>query len=245
MMTRVAFENVSKKFSLAGGRKLLRGHLRDLVGRRTDEVFYALRNVSFTIREGESLAVIGSNGAGKSTLLNLVTQLCPPDEGRVIVNGRLSALLELGSGFHADLTGVENLRLNASLFGMSRRRTEEVFDSIVEFSGVGEFITQPLRTYSSGMMMRLAFSIAVHIDPDILVVDEAFGVGDQTFRAKCIERMVAFRRAGKTMVCVSHDLKTLREMCDRALWLDHGQVVLTGTPEEVLTAYEGNPAVTC
>lgn len=245
MITRVVFENVSKKFSLAAGRKLLRGHLRDLVQRRGNEAFYALRNVSFTICEGESLAVVGSNGAGKSTLLNVVTRLCPPDEGRVIINGRLSAVLELGSGFHVDLTGIENLRLNASLFGLSRKRTEDMFDSIVEFADVGEFIAQPLRTYSAGMIMRLAFSIAVHLDPDILVVDEAFGVGDQDFQAKCIERMLAFRKAGKTMVCVSHDLKTLRKMCDHAIWLDHGKVVLEGTPEEVLTAYQGNRPVTC
>jgi ABC-type polysaccharide/polyol phosphate transport system ATPase subunit len=150
-------------------------------------------------------------------------------------------VLELGSGFHNDLTGIENLKLNASLFGMSRKRTAELFDSIVDFSGVGEFIAQPLRTYSAGMIMRLAFSIAIHIDPDILVVDEAFGVGDQAFQAKCIDRMLDFRRAGKTMVCVSHAIDTLRKMCDRALWLDHGQVILEGKPEEVFAAYQGRP----
>lgn len=238
-MNRIVFENVSKKFLLAGGRKLLRGHVRQLVQREKPEAFYALRNVSFTVREGESLAVIGSNGAGKSTLLNVITRVCPPDEGRVAIHGKLSALLELGSGFHADLTGVENLRLNASLFGLSRKRTEEVFDQIVDFAGVGEFITQPLRTYSAGMMMRLAFSVAIHVDPDILVIDEAFGVGDQAFQAKCFERMLAFRRAGKTMVCVSHAADALRKMCDRAMWLDHGQVILDGPTDEVVAAYQG------
>jgi ABC-type polysaccharide/polyol phosphate transport system ATPase subunit len=240
-MDRIVLENVSKKFPLAGGRKLLRGHLRDLLQGRSREAFYALRNVSFSVREGESLALVGSNGAGKSTLLNVITQLCPPDEGRLTINGRLSAVLELGSGFHNDLTGIENLKLNASLFGLSRKRTADLFDSIVDFSGVGEFIEQPLRTYSAGMIMRLAFSIAIHIDPDILVVDEAFGVGDQAFQAKCIDRMLDFRRAGKTMVCVSHAIETLRKMCDRALWLDHGQVILEGTPEEVFAAYQGRP----
>jgi ABC-type polysaccharide/polyol phosphate transport system ATPase subunit len=239
-MDRIVLDNVSKKFLLAGGRKLLRGHVRDLV-RGQGEAFYALRNVSFTLREGESLALVGSNGAGKSTLLNVITGLCPPDEGRLTIHGRLSAVLELGSGFHHDLTGVENLKLNASLFGMSRKRTAELFDQIVDFSGVGDFITQPLRTYSAGMIMRLAFSIAIHIDPDILVVDEAFGVGDQAFQAKCIERMLAFRKAGRTMVCVSHAVETLRKMCDRAIWLDHGQVILEGNPDEVFAAYQGRP----
>jgi ABC-type polysaccharide/polyol phosphate transport system ATPase subunit len=239
-MDRIVLDNVSKKFLLAGGRKLLRGHVRDLI-RGGPEAFYALRNVSFTIREGESMALVGSNGAGKSTLLNVITGLCPPDEGRLTIHGRLSAVLELGSGFHHDLTGVENLKLNASLFGMSRKRTAELFDQIVDFSGVGDFITQPLRTYSAGMIMRLAFSIAIHIDPDILVVDEAFGVGDQAFQAKCIERMLAFRKAGRTMVCVSHAMETLRKMCDRAIWLDHGQVILEGKPDEVFAAYQGRP----
>ncbi len=238
-MNRIEFEGVSKKFLLEGGRKLLRGHLRDLWKGAGSEVFYALRELSFTVREGESLAVIGSNGAGKSTLLNVITRLCPPDEGRVSIHGRLSAVLELGSGFHNDLTGIENLRLNASLFGMSRKQTAELFERIVAFSGVGEFITQPLRTYSAGMVMRLAFSVAIHVDPDILVVDEAFGVGDDAFQAKCIERMLAFRRAGKTMVCVSHSMGTLRQMCDRALWLDHGQVILQGPVAEVIAAYQG------
>lgn len=129
--------------------------------------------------------------------------------------------------------------MNASLFGLSRRRTAEVFDQIVDFSGVGEFIGQPLRTYSSGMVMRLAFSVAIHVDPDILVLDEAFGVGDRAFQAKCLERMLGFRKAGKTMVCVSHTIDTLRKMCDRALWLDHGQVILAGKPDEVFSAYQG------
>ncbi|HTS76375.1 MAG TPA: ABC transporter ATP-binding protein [Bryobacteraceae bacterium] len=238
-MDRIVFENVSKRFLLSGGRKLLRGHIRDLVKRADHECFYALRDVSFSLGEGQSLAVIGSNGAGKSTLLNMITRLCPPDDGRVTVNGRVSAMLELGSGFHPDLTGIENLRLNASLFGMSRKRTADLFEQIVDFSGVGEFITQPLRTYSAGMMMRLAFSVAIHIDPDILVVDEAFGVGDQAFQAKCVERMQAFRKAGKTMVCVSHAADTLRKMCDRAMWLDRGQVILEGDLEEVIAAYQG------
>lgn len=238
-MDRIVFENVSKKFALGGGRKLLRGHLQDLIGRGGGPSFYALRNVSLTLRDGESLAVIGSNGAGKSTLLNLATQVCDPNEGRVKVNGRVSAVLELGSGFHYDLTGAENLRLNASLSGLSRSKTAELFDEIVEFSGVGEFIDQPLRTYSAGMTMRLAFSVAIHTDPDILIVDEVMGVGDQAFHAKCFDRMLGFRKAGKTILCASHAASMLRLMCERAIWLDHGQVILQGKLEEVLAAYQG------
>jgi lipopolysaccharide transport system ATP-binding protein len=239
-MERVIFQNVSKKFSLTGGRKLLRGHLRDLFHPPPHRWFFALRNVSLTIRDGESVAIIGSNGAGKSTLLNLATQLCQPDEGRVRIAGRLAAVLELGSGFHADLTGAENLRLNASLFGLTRRRTEELFDQIVDFSGIGEFIDQPLRTYSAGMITRLAFSVAISVDPDILIVDEAMGAGDRAFHVKSFERMVDFRKAGKTLLCVSHQPEALREMCDRGVWLDHGQVVLEGPLDEVLAAYAGH-----
>lgn len=238
-MDRIIFQNVSKKFSLTGGRKLLRGHLRDFLNKDGHRFFYALRDVSIRVREGESLGVIGANGAGKSTLLNLATRLCQPDEGQVTVKGRLSAVLELGAGFHSDLTGAENLRLNASLFGLSRGRTADLFDRIVEFSGVGEFIDQPLRTYSAGMIVRLAFAVAIHVDPDILVVDEAMAVGDQAFHAKCFERMLAFRRDGRTMLCVSHSPETLRQMCNRAVWLDRGQVILQGEIEEVLAAYQG------
>ncbi len=239
-MQRVIFQNVSKRFLLNAGRKHLRGHLEAMLRPSPKRSFYALRNVSFTLSEGESLAIMGANGAGKSTLLNLATRLCPPDEGEIVVNGRLSAVLELGAGFHYDLTGEENLRLNASLFGLSRRRTTELFEEIVEFSGVRKFIDQPLRTYSSGMIMRLAFSIAINVDPDILVVDEALAVGDQEFHAKCCERMLAFRKSGKTMLVVSHGPDTLRNMCDRAIWLDHGKIMAQGGLEDVIRQYRSH-----
>jgi ABC-type polysaccharide/polyol phosphate transport system ATPase subunit len=236
---RIVFRNVSKTFSMDGGRKLLRGHLRDWFHRAQRPRFTALRDITLTLREGASLAVVGANGAGKTTLLNLVTRLCYPDQGVVEVNGRLAAVLELGYGFHGDLTGGENLRLCAALSGLSRQRVADLFDAMVEFSGVGEFIDQPLRTYSAGMAMRLAFSVAIHVDPDILVVDELLAVGDQTFQAKCFERMLDFRRMGKTILCVSHAPEILRRMCDRAIWLDHGQVVAKGSLDNVLTAYNG------
>ena len=186
------------------------------------------------------MAVIGSNGAGKSTLLGLVAGLATPDEGSVTVNGRIAALLELGSGFHPDLTGAENVRVNASLIGLSRRRTAELFDQIVDFAGIGDFIGEPLRTYSTGMIMRLAFSVAINMDPEILLIDEVLAVGDQAFQAKCFERIHRFRQAGKTLLCVSHATGMVQELCDRAIWLDHGELVMSGPIRDVIEAYEGH-----
>ena len=184
------------------------------------------------------MAVIGPNGAGKSTLLNLATNLCRPDQGSVEVNGRVAALLELGSGFHPDLTGAENVRINAALLGFSRRQVREKFDEIVAFSELEDFINEPLRTYSTGMMMRLAFSVAVSVNPDILIIDEVLGVGDLSFQAKCLERIMQFRQAGKTMLCVSHSNETLIGLCDRAMWLDHGRLMEYGPITRVVEAYK-------
>lgn len=233
----VSFSGVSKFFQRHSRQMLVRERLAHLFHPAPRDRFYALRDVSFTVGEGESLGVIGHNGAGKSTLLNIATGLCPPDDGTTKVNGRIAALLELGSGFHPDLTGAENIRINAAMLGLTRRQVRERSDAIVDFSGVGEFIHEPLRTYSSGMTMRLAFSVAVNVDPDILIVDEVLGVGDQEFYAKCLERIRNFRRSGKTMICVSHSLQTLNELCDRGLWLDHGRVVKTGPIRQVIDAY--------
>jgi ABC-type polysaccharide/polyol phosphate transport system ATPase subunit len=160
----------------------------------------------------------------------------------VSIKGRVAALLELGSGFHPDLTGAENVRINAAMLGLTRRQTHERFDAIVEFSGVEEFINAPLRTYSTGMMMRLAFSVAVNVDPDVLIVDEVLGVGDQEFSAKCLERILRLRHAGKTMICVSHSLQTLSELCDSGLWLDHGRIMKTGPIRQVIDAYSHSVA---
>jgi ABC-type polysaccharide/polyol phosphate transport system ATPase subunit len=240
-MALIEFEHVSKTFSHAGGARLLRTHLEEHFRRRAAQrkVFYALKDVSFRVEHGECLAIVGGNGAGKSTLLSLVTGLCRPSEGRIRVDGRVAALLELGSGFHPELTGVENIFLNASLLGLSRKKTAACFDEIVEFSGVCEFIHEPLRTYSSGMIMRLAFSVAVHVDPDILIIDEVLAVGDQAFQSKCFERIARFKRAGKTLLFVSHSAQLVRQFCERTLWLDNGEAVLVGTPDEVLNAYAG------
>jgi ABC-type polysaccharide/polyol phosphate transport system ATPase subunit len=203
------------------------------------EKFHALREISFTIQHGESVAVIGHNGAGKSTLLNLTTNLCRPDRGLVEVHGgRVAPLLDLGAGFHPDLTGAENVCINAALLGLSRRRVREQFDEIVAFSEIEEFINEPLRTYSTGMMMRLAFSVATSVDPDILIIDEVLGVGDLGFAAKCRDRIMQFRRAGKTILCVSHSNDTLKDLCDRAIWLDHGRLMEDGPIARVVEAYK-------
>jgi ABC-type polysaccharide/polyol phosphate transport system ATPase subunit len=235
----IEFQNVSKFFPHSTGRQLLRTHIARWFGRVHNQPFCALRNVSFQLADGESLAVVGSNGAGKSTLLSLAAGLTLPDQGKVLVKGRIATLLELGSGFHGDLTGAENLVLNAALLGLSKRRTNQLFDSIVEFSGIGEFIDDPLRTYSSGMVMRLAFSIAIQCEPDILLIDEVLGVGDARFQEKCREALLSFRRGRKSMLFVSHSAGAVRDMCDRAIWIDHGAVMMDGRVNEVLDAYQG------
>lgn len=243
IMNTITCENVWKTFHRHTGRKLFRDHLASLIGRDQANDFHALRGVSFHVSSGESLAVIGSNGAGKSTLLSVVTGLAQPDKGVVNVKGRVAALLELGSGFHPDLTGAENVYLNAALLGFSEKQTRLMFDSIVEFSGVKDFINEPLRTYSSGMGLRLAFAVAVNVDPDILIIDEVLAVGDHEFQAKCYERIRAFRRAGKTFLCVSHSKAVLMELCDRAVWLDHGEMMMFGNIDDVFEAYEGRAAL--
>src|SRR5215470_14954799 len=183
MATAIEFQGVSKIFQRHTGQKLIRHHFRDLLRRdAAEQDFYALKKLSLRIEEGESVAIVGRNGAGKSTLLSLVCGIARPEEGCVTVNGQLAALLELGSGFHPDLTGAENIYLNASLLGFSRARAHALFDSIVEFSGVGDFIEEPLRTYSTGMMLRLAFSVALNMQSGILIVDEVIAVGDQAFQ---------------------------------------------------------------
>lgn len=238
----VKLENVSKVFSRTTGRKLLRSHLATFFGRLPHEPFHALRDVSFRIGHAESVALLGSNGAGKSTLLSIVAGLSEPDKGTASTRGRVAALLELGSGFHPDLTGRENVKLNAALLGLSGQRTWDLFDEIVDFSGIGDFIDEPLRTYSSGMVMRLAFSVAVKVNPDILILDEVVGVGDQSFQNKCRDKIYEFRDQGKTMISVSHAAATLHELCDRGIWLDQGQVIMDGPLDEVLAAYEGRVA---
>lgn len=236
----IEFEGVWKSFHHGAGSLLLRAHLKKLLTEGFHrELFHALKNVTFRMEPGESVAVLGANGAGKSTLLCLVAGLVPPDRGRIAVKGRVAPLLELGSGFHPDLTGAENVRLNASLLGINRKRLKQLYSEIVEFSEIGDFIDEPLRTYSTGMVMRLAFSVAVNIDPDILLIDEVLAVGDSAFQAKCFDRILDFRAKGKTILCVSHSPSMVQKLCTRAIWLDHGDLLLDGPLAEIADAYEG------
>jgi ABC-type polysaccharide/polyol phosphate transport system ATPase subunit len=239
-MTAIAFNDVTKSFAKHPGRLLLRDRIAHLLQPDRKERFFALKNVSFQVESGEGLAVVGPNGAGKSTLLSLVAGLARPDSGTVSTNGRIAALLELGSGFHPDLTGTENVRVNAALLGLSRKKTNDLFDSIVEFSGISDFIDEPLRTYSSGMVMRLAFSVAINSDPDILLIDEVLAVGDQAFQTKCFDKLRQCRREGKSLLCVSHAAGMVQELADHAIWLDHGELMLAGSLRDVVAAYEGS-----
>jgi ABC-type polysaccharide/polyol phosphate transport system ATPase subunit len=238
-MALIEFQNVTKWFPHIPGRALLRTHIARRFGSGPTEKFVALNNISFRLERGESLAIVGANGAGKSTLLSLAAGLATPNEGRVEVNGRIAALLDLGSGFHPDLTGAENLLLNSALLGRTRKRTLEMAERIVEFSGIADFIDDPLRTYSSGMVMRLAFSIAIHLEPDIMLLDEVLAVGDSGFQTKCHEALAEFQHAGKSILFVSHSAGQVREMCERAIWLDHGELMMEGDVASVLDAYSG------
>jgi ABC-type polysaccharide/polyol phosphate transport system ATPase subunit len=204
--------------------------------------FYALRDVNLEIKSGESVALVGHNGAGKSTLLSLVAGLCPPDEGTLEVRVRVAPLLELGAGFHYDLTGRENVRLNAALLGMTRRDLDRLCSGIIEFSEIGEFINEPVRTYSSGMVMRLAFSVAFHLEAEVLIIDEVIAVGDRDFQQKCFTRLSDLRKSGRTLLFVSHSPAAVRQFCSRAIWLDHGRVRMDGPVEDVLAEYEAKKA---
>jgi lipopolysaccharide transport system ATP-binding protein len=236
----IEFHDVWKGFQRHTGSLLLRSHLQNVfMARRRIERFYALKGVTFQMGRGECVAVVGANGAGKSTLLNLVAGLVPPERGTVSVNGRVAALLELGSGFHPDLTGAENVRLNAALLGIGRKQMEAFYAAIVDFAELADFMEEPIRTYSSGMVMRLAFAVAVNVDPDVLLIDEVLAVGDSAFQAKCFARILQFRERGKSMLCVSHASGMVRQFCSRAIWLDHGDLLLDGPIDEVCDAYEG------
>ena len=207
---------------------------RLLTSRSRAEEFWALRDVSFDVSEGESLGLIGHNGSGKTTLLKVIAGILRPTSGAVRQYGRIAALLELGAGFHPELTGRENVYLNASFLGLSRRDTDRVYAGIVEFAELENFMENQVKFYSSGMLVRLGFAVAVHVDPDILLIDEVLAVGDEAFQARCLERVRRFQREGRTIVLVTHALDTVRQVCDRAVMLDHGRVHAIGSPEEVV-----------
>jgi ABC-type polysaccharide/polyol phosphate transport system ATPase subunit len=213
--------------------------LRDLWSRRRldADAIWALRGVSLDVDSGTTLGIIGRNGSGKSTLLKLVNRVLKPDAGTVTVRGTVASLVELGAGFHPELTGRENVVINGTILGLTRKEIRARFDEIVAFAELADYIDEPVRTYSSGMYMRLGFSIAVHVDPDILLIDEILAVGDQPFTQKCMSRMNRFKEVGKTIVFVSHDLDIVRSWCGDAVWLDRGVVRERGKPGDVVDAY--------
>src|SRR6266478_3125327 len=240
-MIDLKFDNVSKKYRVRqespadGTKNVLARKLKSLIGRSSD--FWAVRDVSFDVERGEALGIIGHNGAGKSTILKLLASITTPSSGEITINGRLSALIEVGSGFHPELTGRENIYLSGSILGMSRGEITRKLESIVEFAGISEFIDTPVKRYSSGMYVRLGFSIAAHLEPDILLLDEVLAVGDAAFQTKCLKRIKQLERAGTTIVFISHDLYSVKRLCNRVLLLDRGRIIATGDPGEVITTY--------
>jgi ABC-type polysaccharide/polyol phosphate transport system ATPase subunit len=241
-MTEVAihFQNVSKQFTLHRDRPR---SLQELFlswrryRRPKPEKFWVLRDVSFQVAKGETLGIIGPNGVGKSTVLKLIAGIIFPSAGQIKVSGRVSSLLELGAGFHPDLTGRENIFLYGSLLGLNRAMMQRRFDQIVEFSELEAFIDVPVKTYSSGMYLRLAFSVAIHVDPQVLLIDEILAVGDQSFQAKCLERLSALQSADVTILLVSHGLDSVRQLCSRAIWMQGGKILAQGATEFVVQQY--------
>ena len=205
---------------------------------KNKEVREVLKDISFEIKKGETVALIGVNGSGKSTLLKLITKIIYPTKGKIKTYGKVSSLLELGAGFHPDFSGRENIYFNASIFGLSKKEIDERLDKIIKFSELEEFIDNPIRTYSSGMYMRLAFSVAINVDADILLIDEILAVGDQKFQDKCINKMLDLKKKGKTMVFVSHSKDAVKMLCDRSILLSNGRVVVDGKTDEVFEEYE-------
>lgn len=237
MATAVRVSGVSKRFRLYHEKYSSLKERAMHLGRVPYEEFWALRDIDLEIEEGETWGLLGHNGSGKSTLLKCVNGILQPTSGRIEVRGRLAALLELGAGFHPDLTGRENVFLNASLLGLHRREIEGRFDEIVDFAELGPFIDNQVKFYSSGMYMRLGFAVAVNTDPDILLVDEVLAVGDESFQRKCLDRVRLFQKEGRTIVFVTHAPDLVRQICDRAVVLDHGREVASGTPGEAIRSF--------
>ncbi|MDQ6909678.1 MAG: ABC transporter ATP-binding protein [Actinomycetota bacterium] len=227
--------DVSKRFNLHHDKSIKERIVK--LRRQSVEDFWALRNVDFELEASHTLGLIGANGSGKSTLLKLIAGILTPTTGYVERRGRVAALLELGAGFHPDLTGRENVYMNASILGLSRRQTDLYFDAIVDFSGIEQFLDNQVKYYSSGMYVRLAFSVAVHVEPEILLIDEVLAVGDEPFQAKCMRRIREFQKEGRTIILVTHGLETVRELCDRVIMLEKGELLIDGKPQEAMRAF--------
>ncbi len=241
-MTVIRFEHVTKSYPkyhhlLAGLKSTLLSFPETFRALRHDR-FLALDDVSFAVEHGETVGLVGANGSGKSTTLALLAGVLRPQSGRIEVHGRVAPLLELGAGFHPELTGIENIFLNGVLLGLTRKEIIAKMQDIIAFSELGQFLEQPIRTYSSGMLARLGFSVAVHLDPDILLIDEILAVGDLHFQAKCRKKINEFKQRKVTIVLVSHASEEIRNLCDRVIWLHQGKVLGDGTPGEILSRYE-------
>ncbi len=235
--TVLSVQNVTKSFRVHHERANSLKQFIAARGRNRYEEFFALRDVSFDVREGEAFGVIGENGSGKSTVLKCMAGILQPNDGHIEATRRMSALLELGAGFHPELSGRDNVFLNAAILGMPRKEIARRFDEIVAFSGLEQFIDSPVKTYSSGMYVRLAFAVAINVDPELLLIDEILAVGDVSFQQRCMEKFVEFRDQGRTIVLVTHDMNSIRNFCDRAVWLTHGRVTGEGDPADVVDEY--------
>lgn len=237
-MEAITIKNISKKFRHSAPTTLKGYILRDLwKGGRSPESFLALKNLSLSIKKGTTFGIIGKNGSGKSTLLKIIGRILQPDAGSVKVNGTISALIELGAGFHHEFSGRENIYINGMLLGLTKKEIQKKIDEIIEFAELRDFIDEPVRTYSSGMYSRLGFSVAVNVDPDILLIDEVFAVGDESFVQKCKGKMDEFKRRGKTILFVTHDLSTIERWCDESVWIHNGAIMTTGNPIMVADTY--------
>lgn len=235
--TVISITNVTKKFKIFRDKPLsLKEKILKLRSNEYSD-FFAVNDVSLDIQKGETIGLIGHNGCGKSTLLKLITKIYYPDSGEIDVKGRISSLIELGAGFHPDFTGRENIYVNGTIFGLSRKEIDEKIDDIIRFSELGEFIENPVRTYSSGMYMRLAFSVAIHVNPEILLIDEILSVGDSNFQKKCYDKIEGFKNSGVTIVIVAHDLGTIEKICDRVIWMDRGEIRAQGEADRIVNTY--------
>lgn len=234
----IIVDNVYKTFNVYLDKaNTIKEKLLFLFSRNRKEKREVLKGINLTINKGEVVALIGTNGSGKSTLLKLMTKIIYPNQGKIVTNGKLTSLLELGAGFHPDFSGRENIYFNASIFGLTKKEIDDRLEDIIEFSELRPFIDNPVRTYSSGMYMRLAFAVAINVDADILLIDEILSVGDEHFQNKCFNKMLELKEKGKTMVFVTHSMQSVKKLCDRAVWLCNGEIKMDGNTEKVVEEY--------